>query len=103
MTCVKRALFRVMNHPWETLSETLPSGSASASGSRADSESAESDTDSDLNNDLESEEGRSSESTASILTQLRCPSASRLARKRNIKTNSPPIGEKEERDMLQLT
>ena len=62
---------------------------------------AESD-DSELN-DLESEESHdksSSESVASILTQLRRPPACRLARKRKIKMNSPPIGEKGEVDML---
>ena len=69
-------------------------------------EAAQSDSDSELNDDLESEESHdksSSESVTSILTQLRCPSPSRLARKRKIKMNSPPIGKKGEVDMLLQT
>lgn len=77
------------------LSEALPV--ASASTSQADSESAESDSDGGVDDDLESEESRSSASVTSMLNQLRCPPASRLARKRKIKMNSPPIGEKRRR------
>ena len=87
------------------LAETLPSASCSSTEAEFATQSAESDY-SELNDDLESEESRdksSSESVASVLTQLRCPPASRLARKRKIKMNSPPIREKGEVDMLLQT
>ena len=94
--------------------ETLPSASCSSTEAEFATHSAASDGE-----DLESKENHdksSSESVASILTQLRCPPASRLARKRKIKTNRPaslfyfvPIagilekGKKGEVDMLLQT
>ena len=97
--------------------ETLPSASCSSTEAEFATHSAASDGDD--SEDLESKENHdksSSESVASILTQLRCPPASRLARKRKIKTNRPaslfyfvPIagilekGKKGEVDMLLQT
>ena len=84
--------------------ETLPSASCSSTEAEFATHSAASDADD--SEDRESKENHdksSSESVASILTQLRCPPASRLARKRKIKMNSLPIGKKGEVDMLLQT
>ena len=82
----------------EVQRESLPGpstlASASAGSTQDDCEYAES-IDSD-EHDLESEGSRSSEpviTAASILTQLRCPPASQLARKRRLKVN-PPVGKR---------
>ena len=82
----------------EVQRESLPVpstlASASAGSTQDDCEYAEL-IDSD-EHDLESEGSRSSEpviTAASILTQLRCPPASQLARKRRLKVN-PPVGKR---------
>ena len=94
-TCMKWALLRMEDRS-ESGSVPGPSSAlASASACSTQDEYAETDDSDEASeqNDIESEENRSSESSASILTQLRCPPASQLARKRRIKVN-PPVGKR---------